>query len=375
MASVTAVHVVGNSVVGGTERHVLDLVTGLRDAGYDVAVVCPRPGPLPDALAVAGVPVHLIEFVHPRPGDEYAFDPRAAARLERLIRELRPAVVHSHLYRAHLHATIAGAEAGVPALLTTAHTLVVRSADAWLTRATQVHTIACSDHVAQRLRKAGIPAGRITVVRNGIGGDHLAPVPAGNRAGILAVARLSPEKGLDVLLHAARIVAGHQSSVTFAIAGAGPQERWLRRLRDQLDLGRTVRFLGERHDVATLLRSAAIFASPSTREAGPLAVLEAMAAGTAVAAAAAGGTPEAVTDGATGLLAEPGNPRSLAAALLRLQASPSLRARLGSAARQAVLRGHTLDQQIRRTRQVYEQMLSGKRPGCRAGPTADYTAW
>jgi glycosyltransferase involved in cell wall biosynthesis len=57
-----------------------------------------------------------------------------------------------------------------------------------------------------------------------------------------------------------------------------------------------------------------------------------------------GDPPESVTDGATGLLADPDDPRSLAAALLRLQASPSLRARLGSAARQAVLRDHSLGQ-------------------------------
>jgi glycosyltransferase involved in cell wall biosynthesis len=363
MVTVSALHVVGNSAIGGAERHVLDLVTGLRASGYAVAVVCPRPGPLPDELAAARVPVQLIEFVHPRAGDEYVFDPHAALHLERLIRELRPAIVHSHLHPAHLHATVAGAQAGVPALLTTAHTLVVRRADTWLTDATPVHTIACSRHVAQRLWQAGLPAHRISVVPNGVGGDHLAATPAANqatnRAGILTVARLSPEKGLDVLLNAARIIADSEQSVTFTIAGAGPQERSLRRLRDQLDLRVTVRFLGPRRDVPALLRSAAIFASPSRQEAGPLAVLEAMAAGTAIVATAVGGTTEAVTDGQTGLLVEPGNPRAFAATLLGLQARPSLRAQLGCAARQAVLRDHTLDQQVQQTRQIYEQLLAG----------------
>jgi glycosyltransferase involved in cell wall biosynthesis len=368
MPGLSALHVVANSVVGGAERHVLDLVTGLRDRGCTVTVVCPRAGPLTDALAAARVPFRLIGFVHQRPGDEYALDTPAAEQLEQLIRDLRPTVVHSHLYPAHLHATVAGARAGVPALLTTAHTLVVRPGDKWLTQATPVHTIACAQDVAKRLQLAGLPADRISVVANGVAWPHQGPLtPGAPRSGVLAVARLSPEKGLDVLLAAARLVADAEPSAHFTIAGEGPETRSLLQLRHRLNLTASVRFLGVRHDIAALLRSAAVFVSPSRQEAGPLAVLEAMAAGAAVLATAVGGTPEVVIEDETGLLVVPEDPDALAAGLLRLLTDRALRARLGDTARQAVLRDHTLDHQVEQTIDVYRRLLVAGAPAGGAG--------
>lgn len=358
MASI--VQVVGNSVVGGAERHVLDLVTGLRRLGHRVTVVCPRAGPLTDAFAEADVPVDLVEFVGPRPHDDYAFLPEACDRLERLFRCVRPDVVHSHLYPAHLHATTAAVRAGIPAVLTTAHTLVVRPGDVELARTSRAHVIACSRAVADRLRTAGVPPGRISVIRNGVGPQHLVPAAPDctAREGVLAVSRLSREKGVDLLLAAAERVAEQRPGTTIAVAGTGPEEERLRRRCDELSLTRTVSFLGVRHDVSELLRRAAVFVSPSREEAAPLAVLEAMAAGAAVVATAVGGTPEVVKDGETGILVHPDS-GDLAAGLLRLLSDSELRCRLGSAARAAVLREHTLQEQVQRTARLYERQLGG----------------
>src|SRR5919201_1620424 len=95
MRPLSVVQVVGNSVIGGAERHVRDLVRSLCDGGVSVEVVCPRPGPLTTALVD---------------------------------------VVHAHLYPAHLHAARAARDAGIPAILNTAHTLVVRAGDVELAR-------------------------------------------------------------------------------------------------------------------------------------------------------------------------------------------------------------------------------------------------
>ena len=67
--------VVGNVAIGGAEQHLLDLTSGLVQRGINVAAVCPRPGPLSEALVTRGVAVSYIEMVYPRPGDEYAVDP------------------------------------------------------------------------------------------------------------------------------------------------------------------------------------------------------------------------------------------------------------------------------------------------------------
>ena len=97
--------VVGNAVIGGAENHVLTLARTLDRDRYRVAVVCPRPGPLVDALREQRIPVHLIDMVRPAADDEYEPLLPALWALYALMRRWRPDVVHSHLYPAHLHAT------------------------------------------------------------------------------------------------------------------------------------------------------------------------------------------------------------------------------------------------------------------------------
>src|SRR5215207_10385886 len=63
--------VVGNSVIGGAENHVLTLVRALDPVHYRAAVICPRPGPLVDALRADRVLVHVVDMVKPAPDDEY----------------------------------------------------------------------------------------------------------------------------------------------------------------------------------------------------------------------------------------------------------------------------------------------------------------
>lgn len=353
----TIVQVVGNSAVGGAERHVLDLVVGLRARGHVVSVVCPRPGPLTSALAGNDVPVSCLEFVHPLPGDEYAFDAAAARELAAMFRTAGADVVHSHLFPAHLHASTAGSLAGALAVVTTAHTLVVRPGDARLARTTRAHTVACSHAVACLQVGGGVPVSRVTVIPNGVSEEHLAPVGDAARDGLVAVSRLSAEKGVDLLLHAVARLLPEQPGLKVAVAGTGPADRPLRELSDRLGLSANVQFLGVRDDVSRLLRRAAIFVSPSREEAGPLAVLEAMASGAAVVATRVGGTPEVVADGVSGILVETDS-TAIAVGLRRLLADPALRARLGRAARELVRERYTMDQQIDAVEGLYERLMS-----------------
>lgn len=353
----TVVQVVGNSVVGGAERQVLDLAVGLRARGHHVSVVCPRPGPLTGALAARGLPVTCLEFVHPLPGDEYAFDPAAARELAALLGGTGAEVVHSHLYPAHLHASTAASLAGVRAVVTTAHTLVVRPGDARLARDTPAHTVACSDAVARLLRAGGVPASRVTVVPNGVSPEHLRPPGGGARAGVVTVSRLSREKGLDLLVRAVAQLLPEHPGLDVAVAGSGPEQPVLEELCGRLGLAGHVRLLGVRDDVGDLLRRAAVFVSPSREEAGPLAVLEAMAAGTAVVATRVGGTPEVVADGVTGILVEP-DATGLAQGLRRVLSDAGLRARLGSAGRDLVTSRYTVERQLDAVERLYGRLLS-----------------
>jgi glycosyltransferase involved in cell wall biosynthesis len=133
---------------------------------------------------------------------------------------------------------------------------------------------------------------------------------------------------------------------------------------------RRVLFTGRRDDVAALTAELSVAALPSLREAQGISVLEAMARRVPVVASAVGGIPEVVDDGVSGLLVPPADPSALADALVRLARSPSLRRRLGEAGYATVRDRFSIDAQVRRTQDLYDEELRragvGARPG-RAG--------
>src|SRR6059058_333083 len=170
--TLSVVQVIGNSAIGGAERHLLNLVQGLISLGVDVEVICPRSGPLTRQLAALNVPLQCVEMVHPWPGDEYLLDRNAVQELGQILRKKRPDVVHSHLYPAHLHASLAAQEVGIPAIVHTAHTIIVRPGDVLLSHTTAARTIAVSQAAARQLEEAGVPPERIEVIYNGVGPEH-----------------------------------------------------------------------------------------------------------------------------------------------------------------------------------------------------------
>jgi len=365
--------IVGNSVIGGAENHVLTLVRALDPARYRVQVVCPRPGPLVDALQQARIRVHLLDMVQPAPGDEYELRLPALWALTTLLRRWRPHVVHSHLYPAHLHAALAGELAGVPALVTTAHTLVTRPGDAWLAALTRTRTIAVSQAAKAVLVDAGVPPGRIRVIYNGIEPHFFADESAtalrlrrelgipDNALVIGIIARLSPEKGHEQFLRMASEVARRYPHTRFLIVGAGPLEGDLRHLAAALGLADRVIFTGARRDVTALNHVLDVFALPSREEALPLAVLEAMAARRPVVASAVGGVPEVVTDGETGFLFPADEHERFVERLVKLVDRPQLRAELGARGQQRVRRRFGVAQMVQETIAYYEALLAAGR--------------
>lgn len=364
----SVMQIIGNSVIGGAERHLLELVQGLGRSGVGVQVICPRPGPLTEQLETLSIPVRCIEMVSPWPGDEYALDAQALETLAAVLREMRPDVVHSHLYPAHLHASLAAQEVGIPAIVHTAHTIIVRPGDVLLSHITTAYTIAVSHAAARLLLNAGVPPERIEVIYNGVAPEHFeqdreavqrarANLNLGPGSVLGTVARLSPEKGIDVLLRAVQRVKRIFPAVTALVIGDGPQAAQLHRLAGELELHESVRFLGARHDVPVLNRLLDVFVLPSREEACPMALLEAMAAGKAVVATAVGGSPEVLTSPTDGWLVPPDDPGALADGLLMLLGDPTRRVAMGVAAQQKVAAQFTRDRMVRDTLAFYQRLL------------------
>lgn len=149
------------------------------------------------------------------------------------------------------------------------------------------------------------------------------------------------------------------------IAGDGPEGPDLRALAERLELTGSpgnadplVRFLGSRSDVPGLLRAADVLLLTSRWEGLPYAVLEAMAAGVPLVATRVGGIPELVVDGATGVVAEPGDTEGIAAALMRLLGDRALRSRLGAEAKRRSRRLFSEARMVDATAVVYRAALS-----------------
>ena len=150
---------------------------------------------------------------------------------------------------------------------------------------------------------------------------------------VIAVANLRAEKGYDVLLEAARILADQDLPIRIAAVGRGPLKDELNKRHAALGLRDRFVFLGQRDDVLRLMTGADVFVLASHHEGLPVALMEAMSVGLPVVATAVGGVPQFVTDSEEGLLVAPGRPDLLAEALVRICTDSELRRRLGEGAK------------------------------------------
>jgi glycosyltransferase involved in cell wall biosynthesis len=203
---------------------------------------------------------------------------------------------------------------------------------------------ACVIAVSEQLRalaRTTWPGGAIEVIANGVDTRSFQPAegfadrPCGHPCRLLVVAQLIERKGIQHLLAALGAAEKTRNAFELHLHGTGPYEPALRSQTERLGLKGRVHFHGftPHADLPALMRAADIFVLPSLQEGLPLALLEALACGLAVAASATGGIPAVVRDRQNGLLTRPGDSAALAAALRELSADGGLRARLRAAAR------------------------------------------
>lgn len=194
----------------------------------------------------------------------------------------------------------------------------------------------CSQYVLKRdLWRFRLDPARCKVFYNGIDTSRFVP---GRRAAaqppqITAVARLIPEKGIDILIEAC--VSLQDLPWRLAIVGDGVEQARLESLAASVGLAARTRFLGLRDDVEALLQDADIYVHPCLwEEAFGLTIAEAMACGCATVASRVGGIPEIIEDGRSGVLVQRGDVAELAQALRELLTDPMRRTNLGLEARQ-----------------------------------------
>ena len=296
----------GLRAYGAAERYVEAL--GRELAGEAVLVYVDDPVLVPfRQLGVRTMPVRA------------ASAPRLTFDLFRLLRRLRPRVVH--VTEVWPPALVAARLARAPRLLVTHHTPELPRRDnlrgrlwwrlAWATRPEVIYTSESDRRADGRRPSHVIPLG-IDLERFGAATPGLSNSLLQGQGPIIGnVARLAPQKGHRYLIDAVPAVLERHPDARFVIVGDGELRRELE--RQAAPLGDHVLFTGARDDVPGLLASFDVFAFPSLFEGLCLAVIEAQAAGVPVVATPVGGIRETVVDGETGFLCPLRDPAALAA--------------------------------------------------------------
>jgi glycosyltransferase involved in cell wall biosynthesis len=214
-------------------------------------------------------------------------------------------------------------------------------------------------------------ADKIHVVHCGVD-THLFQPDASQRAGgpflIVCVGRLVEMKGQTYLIDACRLLKERGIAFQCALIGDGERRKALERHVVSAGLHNEVRFLGGQPRsvvLDTVCQADAVvlpsIVTPSGRMEGiPVALMEALACQRAVVATRISGIPELITDGESGLLVEPGDPRALANALARLANDDALRARLGAAGRKTVVDAFDLEANTAQLAELFATVRSAR---------------
>jgi glycosyltransferase involved in cell wall biosynthesis len=351
---------------GGSFGHVTKLSAALVERGHDVVIAGPHEvRQAPDGVEI--VPLDMGREVSP------AGDLATTARLARVLRALRPDLIHAHGAKAGAVGRLARlATPRIPLVFTPhnfsftnyfasrAEQATYRAVETALAPLTSL--VLCVCEAERRVATKLLPSSRTRVVHNGIEPfAALAHDPSltalRDRGPVLcAVTEFHPAKGVETLIEAMPAILHHQPAATLLVAGEGRLRARLEERIEGLGLGESVRLLGQVEDITTVYAASDLFVQPSWSESFPYAMLEAMSVGLPIVATDVGGVSEAVVDGATGVLVPSRDPSALADAVVSLLAEPGRAESLGRAARDRALTRFRLESMIEGTVSVFAEL-------------------
>lgn len=346
-------HVASGREWRGGQRQTLLLAQGMAARGIAQRLVTRKGSELAQRAAGSGIEIVAASW-------SAGLDPRALASVVRAARWAD--LLHAHDSHAVSLAAAASALTDRPFVATRRMTRRLRSSAPWR-RARAV--IAISSAVRDTLIESGVNRGSIFLIHPAIDvvltrkarpidWNTVAPIPPGAVV-VLALAALTPEKGIDLLLDAMGDRRVASAPIHCVIAGKGPESAMLASRASALEPPGRVHFIGHVADPLPLLATAEALVMPSREEAFGSTILDALALGVPVIAARVGGIPEALSYGG-GVTFPAGDWGALATQLASLVADPEGRARMAASARAAAPH-FDLAGMVDRTLAVYRSVM------------------
>ncbi len=353
--------------IGGVPLHLYRLVTRLPRREVRTRVISlADEGPVGRKLREAGIAVHAC-------GATSITDFHVLISLWRLLRADPPDILHSLLFHANMAARLIGPLAGIPTRRIVCEIQTVEIERRWhlvmdnMTCRLSRYEIGNSPSVIDHLhRVAHVPYSRLGLIQGGVEVEVFSSAIPADLTGlgcqkedkiIIWTGRLDPVKGFEQML-AAFAEVSKTRHVRFLLVGSGEYRSAIEELIRSYGLTGRVLLLGQRDDVARLLRASHLFLFGSRTEGFPNALLEAMAAGLPIVANDVPGCRDLIRHEQTGLLVPVGSSSFMAVAVCRLLDTPSLALQLGRNAQEWVRQNVNIDKIGHRWMALYRTILS-----------------
>lgn len=375
------VHLLYRLDFGGLETVLVECVNRMAVDSYRHAIVCITSHTrFADKITRAGVELFALDKA---PGLGLG----THAKLWKLLRRLRPTILHTYNLSAIEYAATAAA-AGVPVRIHAEHGRDLGDPTGSnrkhnLLRKLVAPLVDCFVPVSRDLQQwlgtvIGIPAAKNQLINNGVdttlfapGDRHAsgaalqssAPTPAQPFV-IGTVGRVQDiknHKGLVTAFeHLCALLPAQSGSLKLVIAGDGPLMPALKAQVAASPVAARIELLGARSDIAAVMRGFSVFILPSFAEGTPITLLEAMACGLPVVASAVGGIPDVVADGHTGVLVAPTDLDAMASALAAYVNDPERAARHGMAGRKIAETRYSIDAMLTHYTALYDTLCARK---------------
>ena len=358
-------------MLGGGQRSLLLLLGRLARTRFAPFLVCPTEGGLVEKAENLGIETEIIRMGSLKTPNIFS-TASTVFKLRRLIRKKNIDLIHSDSPRQALFASLAVRKIKTPLVWhVRVSTAEKKSLDRFLYNRSQ-KVIAVSRAASLRFSGYDLASDKMAVIPNGVDLTQFKSMPPDSKlreeldieeGSVLVgtLGQLIPGKGQDVLIRAAKRVAEQAAEVKYVIVGNRNKayKNTLEELSAGLGIQNKVRFIGYREDIPQIMNCLDIVVLPSTSHLEGLSrvIIEAMACGKPVIATDAGGNPEAVEDGKSGILVPPGDPDELARAILELARDADKRKRMGEAGRKRAEQLFSIEMNVARIEEIYEEIL------------------
>ena len=383
-------------VLSGQRIKVVCIITSLTDDGpsnylyyllkyldperFDLQVICIQNPEIEKRITDLGIPVHSLGYMK-------FMDIRTLFGLRRLIRRIRPDIVHTILLRADLYGRLASIGTGAKVMSTvlnqdpyrqksTFRDWCVTTLDTFLSRHfTELITVESTAVAEFNRQYQRIPRSRFAILPSLIDVPVDLPLKTYARAGgegpvLVSAGRLHPQKGQFLMLEVLRRVKTTWPTVRLNLFGSGPLEQALRARAAELDLGEAVQFKGYSRNLFLDLADGDIFIMTSVHEGGaPIALLHAMAVGLPIVTTRVGGVEEFLSDQREGLLIDllgqdAHQAEKLAEAVLALARDPDRAEAMGRQGKARLFQDFTAEKISQRYGLMCEELVSGRPLTC-----------